>query len=77
LVEQAKLERVFSSPFFNEFVVRGTELPRLFDRCATQKIVPGIELATWYPELPDSFLLCVTEMNEREEIDRLVRTIAG
>lgn len=77
LVEQAKLERVFSGPFFNEFVLRGKELPRLVGRCAEQKIVPGIELATWYPELPDSFLVCVTEMNEREEIDRLVRTIAG
>ncbi|MBM2802440.1 MAG: gcvP2 [Deltaproteobacteria bacterium] len=77
LVEQAKLERVFSSPFFNEFVLRGKDVPRLFDRCGEQKIVPGIELATSYPELPDSFLVCVTEMNEREEIDRLVRTIAG
>ena len=41
------------------------------------EIIPGIELAQWYPELADSFLVCVTEMNEREEIDRLVRTVAG
>jgi len=77
LVEQAKLERVFSAPFFNEFVLRGKELPRLFGRCGERKIIPGIELAQWYPELADSFLVCVTEMNEREEIDRLVRTVAG
>jgi hypothetical protein len=40
-------------------------------------MVPGIPLAPWYPELKDSFLMCVTEMNEREEIDQLVRTSAG
>jgi glycine dehydrogenase subunit 1 len=77
LVEQAKLERVFSAPFFNEFVLRGKDLSRLFARCGERKIVPGIELAQWYPELSDSFLVCVTEMNQREEIDRLVRTLAG
>jgi len=77
LVQQAKLERVFSAPFFNEFVLRGKDLSRLFGRCGEKKIVPGIELAQWYPELSDSFLVCVTEMNQREEIDRLVRTIAG
>ena len=77
LVEQAKLEQVFSAPFFNEFVLRGQDLPRLFAHCGEEKIVPGIELAQWYPELSDSFLVCVTEMNQREEIDRLVRTVAG
>ena len=77
MVEQTKLEPVFSAPFFNEFVLRSKELPKLFDRCREKKIVPGIELGQWYPELSDSFLVCVTEMNQREEIDRLVRTIAG
>ena len=50
---------------------------RLFDRCCAAKIVPGIALEPFYPELKDCFLMCVTEMNEREEIDRLVGTIAG
>jgi glycine dehydrogenase subunit 1 len=77
LVEQAKLEPVFSGPFFNEFVVRGKNLQQAFSRCAGQKIVPGIRLEAWYPELKDCLLVCTTEMNEREEIDRLVRTIAG
>lgn len=77
LVSEARLEAVFPGPFFNEFVLRGAESDRLFSRCAEEKIVPGIRLAQWYPELPDSLLICVTEMNRRGEIDRLVRTIAG
>ena len=77
LIEQAGLEPVFAGPFFNEFVVRDKNLSRSFGRCADNKILPGIRLEPWYPELTDCFLTCVTEMNEREEITRLVRTIAG
>ena len=75
LVRDAGLSDVFSGPFFNEFVLRSPSVKALFAKCAAQKIVPGIELEKWYPELKDSLLVCVTEMNEMEEVDRLVRTI--
>jgi glycine dehydrogenase subunit 1 len=77
LIEQGKLTAMFSGAFFNEFVLSGENLDERFRRCADQKIIPGILLNRWYPELGDCFLSCVTEMNEREEIDRLVRTVAG
>ncbi|MSP39884.1 MAG: aminomethyl-transferring glycine dehydrogenase subunit GcvPA [Deltaproteobacteria bacterium] len=77
LIAQAKLERVFSGPFFNEFVLRDKYLERSFARTADKKILPGIRLEPWYPELKDCLLVCATEMNEREEIVELVRTIAG
>ena len=77
LVAEAKLEPVFSGPFFNEFVIRAKGMDGLLKRCAAKKILPGINLSPWYPELHDCLLLCVTEMNEREEIERLVRTIAA
>jgi glycine dehydrogenase subunit 1 len=77
LVARAGLERAFSAPYFNEFVLRAKNLDEIFARCEAQKIIPGIKLGSWYPELRDCFLLCATEMNEEEEIERLVRTIAG
>jgi glycine dehydrogenase subunit 1 len=76
LLSKAKIETVFSGPYFNEFVVRTKNLDEIFGRCAAQKIVPGIKLGQWYPELQDCLLLCVTEMNEDEEIEHLVRTIS-
>lgn len=76
LVRNAKLETVFSGPYFNEFVLRAKNLDEMFGRCAAQKIVPGIKLGQWYPELQDCLLVCVTEMNEDEEIEQLVRTIS-
>ena len=77
LIEQANLESVFTGPFFNEFVLRDKNLAQSFARCADKKILPGIGLEQWYPELKDCFLTCVTEMNEREEIAQLVRSFAG
>lgn len=76
LVRNAKLETVFSGPYFNEFVLRAKNLDEMFGRCAAQKIVPGIRLGQWYPELRDCLLVCVTEMNENEEIEQLVRSIS-
>jgi glycine dehydrogenase subunit 1 len=75
LQNAAKLEAVFNGPFFNEFVLRAPDVRRLFGQCADHKILPGILLRDYYPELADSFLMCVTEMNQREEIERLVRTV--
>jgi len=75
LQKTAKLKAVFSGPIFNEFVLRAPDVERLFAQCAEHKIVPGIRLKDYYPELADSFLMTVTEMNQREEIERLVQTV--
>jgi len=74
LVKEAGLAPVFSGPFFNEFVLKAKGLSRLQERFAAKKIVPGIPLAEFYPELQDCLLICVTEMNEEEEIEQLART---
>jgi glycine dehydrogenase subunit 1 len=77
LLESSKFESCFTAPFFNEFVVRGKQLDEIMRRCSEGRIIPGISLARWYPELPDCLLVCVTEMNDREGIDRLVRAISN
>jgi glycine dehydrogenase subunit 1 len=77
LADPPRLESCFSGPFFNEFVVRARDLDGLLKRCAGARIVPGIPLRQWYPELDDCLLVCVTEMNELKEIERLVETIGS
>ncbi len=76
LLAETKVENCFTAPFFNEFVVRGKPLDEIMRHCSAQKIIPGISLARWYPELPDCLLVCVTEMNDGEGIDRLVHAIS-
>ena len=77
LIQYSKVEGCFTTPFFNEFVVRGKQLDEIMRRCAERRIMPGISLTKWYPELPDCLLVCVTEMNDREGIDRLVRAVSN
>ena len=64
----------FSAPFFNEFVVRApTEASPLLDNLArTKGIDGGIALSRFDPKRPNDFLVCVTEVNTREQIDALV-----
>jgi glycine dehydrogenase subunit 1 len=68
-------ERLFGR-FFKEFVIR-TPLPpaevnaRLWER----GVIGGYELARDYPQLTDCLLLCVTEMNTKDEIDGLVQAL--
>lgn len=77
LIEKAGLTVAFSGPFFNEFVVQVPGLPGRLSSFAQEKIVPGVPLGPWYPELEDSLLICVTEMSEEEEVDSLVRAFCG
>ncbi len=66
-------DRPFRGPFFNEFVVRHPRALTIWQRLLTQNVVAGLPLHRWYPELDRDLLMCVTEMNSPEEIERLVR----
>jgi glycine cleavage system P protein (glycine dehydrogenase) subunit 1 len=69
----------FSAPRFNEFVVRAPlNAADLLSRLATEKgISGGLALSRYFPELPNDFLVCVTETNTRAEIDALVAGLAA
>jgi len=61
----------FSTPTFNEFVLRIPGEPeRVLERLKKRKILGGIPLGGFYPEMKHHLLVTVTEMNTREEIDR-------
>jgi glycine dehydrogenase subunit 1 len=70
----SKLQLKFESPFFNEFVARtnGRSPQQINDGLAEQKIIGGLALDRFYPELKDCILLCATEMSKREDMDRVV-----
>jgi glycine dehydrogenase subunit 1 len=65
---------VFSQPFFKEFAIRCPVPPHQINRVLFKKgVIGGLDISHL---IDDSMLLCVTEMNTRKEIDRLV-TILG
>lgn len=60
-------------PFFNEFMVKCLHpVEKINQALVEEGIIGGYDLGKDYPHLKDHALLCVTEMNTREEIDVLV-----
>jgi glycine dehydrogenase subunit 1 len=74
---KAGFKMAFEGPTFNEFVV---EFPRDFgdryQRLVEKKIIPGLSLAPYYPELADHYLLCVTETKSKRDLDNFVREVS-
>ncbi|MBG9940645.1 aminomethyl-transferring glycine dehydrogenase subunit GcvPA [Brevibacillus formosus] len=70
---QAKgLEIVFTSPFFNEFVVKlNKPVAEVNKGLLDAGIIGGYDLGLDYPEFANHTLLAVTELRTKEEIDTL------
>ena len=64
----------FSSPHFNEFVVRGPRpATEVLEALRSESgVLGGIPLSKYYSGHDNDFLVCATEMNTKDQIDRLV-----
>jgi len=68
----------FPGASFNEFVITCSEpVAALKKRLEQGGILAGISLGRDYSDLENGLLICVTEQNSREQIDRLVSALAG
>jgi len=68
----------FNAPRFNEFVVRApVDARELLARLSSEKAIDGgLALSRFLPDHTNDFLICVTEINTREQIDALVDGLA-
>ena len=65
-----------AAPRFNEFVLQTAETAeQLNQRMNQKKIIGGLSLAKWYPELGNATLWCATEMNTRAQIDSAAQVL--
>jgi glycine dehydrogenase subunit 1 len=76
-LERAGLRRVYDAAFFNEFVVEVPGLARKLDRLLERGLLGGLDLERLDPARRDQLLVCTTEMNRREDVDRLARELAA
>ncbi len=69
-------EAAFSSPFFDEFVIK-TPMPaqQLSQRLLQKGIIGGYDLSQNYPGMENTMLFCVTETRTKEDIDTLVKAL--
>jgi glycine dehydrogenase subunit 1 len=73
----ARLKPRFCGKFFNEFVVKleGKTPEAANQALLKKKIVGGLALGRFYPELADSMLLCATEMSRRADMDTVAEVL--
>jgi glycine dehydrogenase subunit 1 len=66
----------FSGPTFNEFVLTLKSDPGpILSGLLEEGLVGGLALKKFYPELAREILVCATERNSREDIDRLTAAV--
>jgi glycine dehydrogenase subunit 1 len=75
-LSQAGFRLPFSQATFNEFVV---EFPagfkKTYQRLLKKKMITGLPLDSFYPELKNHYLLCATETITKADMDALVQEI--
>ena len=66
---------VFSKPFFKEFAIRCPVAPsRINQALFNEGIIGGLDISH---TIDNAMLLCVTEMNTKQEMDKLVEILGG
>jgi len=78
LSEVASVNLPFGGPIYNEFVVR-TPFPaaEILADLEHEKILGGIALGQFYPGHDNDFLVAVTELHAREQLDRYVAALSA
>jgi len=75
-LEKAGIKKAFTSYFYNEFAVKVNNINDANKKLIEDSIMPLIDLGKFYPEIKNHALVCVTELNTKEEIDNLVQALS-
>jgi len=68
----------FSTPTFNEFVVQfDNGFSKKYENLLQEKIIPGLPLSGFYPELKDHYLICVTETKVKADLDHFMEKVTS
>jgi len=75
----SKVPLRFSGPFFNEFVAstNGRTPDQVNVALLHKRVIGGLPLRRFYPELDNAMLLCATEMSRREKMDLVAEAFQG
>jgi glycine dehydrogenase subunit 1 len=66
-------EIVSKPPTYNEFVLKCPNLKAFLNECESAELLPPLDLSYYYPDMENLALVCVTEMNSKESIEKLIK----
>lgn len=67
----------FNAPTFHEFVIKVPNARAVLNKLKAENIFGGLEIAKFYPTLPDTLLICVTEVHRKQDIDKFAAALSA
>ena len=72
------VELPYGGPVYNEFVVRTSKpAAELLRSLESQKFLGGVPLGAFFPDQPNDFLVAVSELHTREQLDRFTAALSA
>jgi glycine dehydrogenase subunit 1 len=68
-------EIINTRPTYNEFIVKCPNIDSLIEECKKFNLLPPLPLSKYYHEMKDVALVCVTESNSRESIEKFIKAL--
>ena len=59
-------------PTYNEFLLKCPDIDKLIDECKNCDILPPLRISSYYPYMKNILLVCVTETNSKESLDKFL-----
>ncbi|TFF93119.1 MAG: glycine dehydrogenase, partial [Promethearchaeota archaeon] len=60
------------NPTYNEFTMKVPNIDTLITQCKEANFLPPLKLSTYFPELEDQILICITELNSKKDINKFI-----
>ena len=61
-----------TKPTYNEFLVECPNVDSLIKQCEEQNILPPLKISKYYPDMENIALVCITETNTKESIEKFL-----
>ena len=65
-------EIINKKPTYNEFLLKCPDLNSLIEECKIRNILPPLNISRYYPQKDNIALVCVTETNSKESIEKFI-----
>ena len=59
-------------PTYNEFLLKCPDIDKFIIECKNVNILPPLRISSYYPNMKNVLLVCVTEINSKESLDKFL-----
>ncbi|MFX0080789.1 MAG: aminomethyl-transferring glycine dehydrogenase subunit GcvPA [Candidatus Hodarchaeota archaeon] len=62
-----------TKPTYNEFLVNCPNIDSLIIQCKQRNLLPPLRISKYYPQMKNTALVCITEMNSKDSIEAFLQ----